>query len=290
MQRPTQTWRSWQSIKQRCKNSLPYVRKGITVCERWKSFENFLADVGEIPEGMRLDRIDNSKGYEPGNVRIATPAQQARNKTNNKLITINGVTKLAVEWAEEYGLSRSLLYNRIRYGWRGERLLIPADRIGNQPERRTPQRLVTINGVTKGLTEWARETGLTHATLRGRLCEGWPEEMLLAPPGSSRFRLPGYDPKRVRIGDRIQTIPQWSEESGISVGVIGDRLRKGWPEHLILKPTDPRIPGPNGHGPLPRKVTINGQSKTVKEWRTLQGLVVQPCRSASTRVGPNAFF
>jgi hypothetical protein len=81
----TRTYRSWQSMKQRCLNTRVkewkyYGGRGITVCEPWKEFKNFLADMGERPIGLTLDRYpDNDGNYEPGNCRWATKKEQTQN-------------------------------------------------------------------------------------------------------------------------------------------------------------------------------------------------------------------
>jgi hypothetical protein len=83
----TPTYWSWNSMRSRCRDpknaSYPYYGgRGITVCERWAEFENFLADMGARPGGMTLDRINGDGNYEPGNVRWATKAQQSENRSD----------------------------------------------------------------------------------------------------------------------------------------------------------------------------------------------------------------
>ena len=75
------TYISWHNMKQRCRDpgDTSYARyggRGITFCERWLDFNNFLQDMGERPDGLTLDRLDNDGNYEPSNCRWATRKQQ----------------------------------------------------------------------------------------------------------------------------------------------------------------------------------------------------------------------
>jgi len=121
----TSTYHVWRGIKARCGNcrDKSYVRygaRGITYDARWEIFENFLADMGEKPHGMSLDRIDNRKGYSKENCRWATRKEQQNNTRTNVRISHNGETKTVAEWCETLGLGmngRSRAYQRMGRGY-----------------------------------------------------------------------------------------------------------------------------------------------------------------------------
>jgi len=117
---------AWKDILRRCIDSghpsyENYGGRGITVCEEWVgNFHAFYEHVGAAPARHSIDRIDNNKGYEPGNVRWATTKIQCNNRRNTVYITANGQTKSLAEWAEQLGVVYSKLFYRYQHGWTHE--------------------------------------------------------------------------------------------------------------------------------------------------------------------------
>lgn len=128
----TKVWIAWRSIHRRCycarhPDYLGYGAKGISVCDRWRTFENFLADMGEPPTVFHaLDRIDNNGNYEPGNCRWATPEQQANNRRNNRTYSCDGKTMTIAQWARASGVPYPRMYMRLtQLGWSIEDAIKP---------------------------------------------------------------------------------------------------------------------------------------------------------------------
>ena len=94
-----------------------YGGRGITVCDRWKTFENFYADMHKTwQKGLTLDRLDNDKGYELQNCRWATRKDQNRNTRTNRNITLHGKTQCLAAWCEELGLNYKSVHSKLTAG------------------------------------------------------------------------------------------------------------------------------------------------------------------------------
>lgn len=122
-QSKTLTYDRWCSMINRCTNPNQanfkrYGAAGISVCDRWGSFENFLADMGNCPAGHTLDRWPNGGGnYEPGNCRWATPKQQANNTKNSILVEYLGRSQTLKQWAEELGIKYATVHRRFNHSY-----------------------------------------------------------------------------------------------------------------------------------------------------------------------------
>lgn len=127
------TYNSWAKMIQRCTNSNSdhyhlYGGRGITVCERWLVFENFLKDMGERPEGTSLDRKNTEGIYKPDNCKWSTKREQQQNLRFNHNLTFNEETKCIQEWARCTHLPPSTITYRLKIGWSIEKTLTTQSR------------------------------------------------------------------------------------------------------------------------------------------------------------------
>lgn len=119
----TPEYRAWQAMRKRCEDAQCkafkwYGARGIRVCERWQTFENFIRDMRARPSAKHsLDRIDVNGNYEPGNCRWATWREQQNNRSNNRKIVINGESMTANEWSRRTGTKQTTIRRRLQLGW-----------------------------------------------------------------------------------------------------------------------------------------------------------------------------
>lgn len=116
---------TWRSMNNRCRypsdgGYARYGGRGITVCDRWRKFQNFFDDMGPRPLGTSIDRIDNAKGYTPDNCRWSTWQEQMANRRPKKskiMLTYCGKTRSISDWVRVKNLSFSTIYSRWRLNW-----------------------------------------------------------------------------------------------------------------------------------------------------------------------------
>lgn len=117
----TKTYITWKAIKTRCKNpnnpAYPdYGGRGISICKEWdSSFDSFLHDMGERPNGMTIERKNNNLGYSPDNCIWADRKTQSRNRRSNRIISAFGTTMTLREWSLETGIKPTTITQRIDY-------------------------------------------------------------------------------------------------------------------------------------------------------------------------------
>lgn len=171
----------WKSMWQRCTLSTnpgykSYGGRGIKVCDRWKRFEDFYADMFIAPKGHQLDRIDNNGNYCKENCRWTTAKNNCRNRRNNRVFVFEGEKKCLSELSEEYGISAATISDRLKKGFSVEYAV--KQKVIKNGERKTC-RFITFLGQTKILADWSRDTGINYSSLKFRLSNGWSVEEAL---------------------------------------------------------------------------------------------------------------
>ncbi len=133
-QHKTPEYTAWLSMRQRCVNTkhpcyAGYGGRGITVCERWDLFENFISDMGKRPSPRHeIERLNNDKGYYPDNCAWKTRFEQMRNTRKTRLVTLGDVTQCLKDWCRDLGISYKLTLNRISKNWSLEKAMFtPVD-------------------------------------------------------------------------------------------------------------------------------------------------------------------
>ena len=176
----TSTYRIWWGMMCRHKgHTCPkhYKERGIQVCKRWHTFENFFKDMGVVPKSENgknatLERINNSEGYSPKNCKWASTAEQARNKRSNRKIHYKGRNWCLTDLADKYGIPRSTLRYRLNTG------MSVTDALQNPINRRP----VKFRRKTYPLKQLARKFNIDYGTLIGRLDRGWSLTKALSIP------------------------------------------------------------------------------------------------------------
>ncbi len=139
---------TWARMQSRCNSPSAsayhrYGGRGISVCERWKSFPNFLADMGPKPSPRHsIERIDSNGNYEPSNCRWATPYEQAQNTARNVYVRVDGEVAAVSAMARKHGIPTGAVYQRLRAGWSIERTFSEPLRVRAKPVRNNQDRRI----------------------------------------------------------------------------------------------------------------------------------------------------
>ncbi len=169
----TPTYRAWIAMRSRCeqpRNSSygNYGGRGIIVCERWAAFPNFLADMGEKPQGKTIDRINPNGNYEPANCRWATKEVQNNNKRTSVFVTIGDRTLTYSQWARELNVDQSVL--RARY--------IKFGTFDPQPRGPRKRLMVSDGSGFVSLRQFCKNNNLNLGTVQTRMYR-WPRGVAL---------------------------------------------------------------------------------------------------------------
>ncbi|MFF2531236.1 hypothetical protein ACFVS2_20250 [Brevibacillus sp. NPDC058079] len=178
----------WRTFNSRCYNPNQdgyenYGGKGIQVCKEWHDFETFASWClkNGYEKNLILKRLDPNGDFSPSNCKFMTVVESSYYRVNTLWIHYKGNRITLRQLSEQTGIPLRVLQNRYNKGWRGERLYSPvSNHVGYRVKEQ--QNHITINGITKTIADFARESGLTYNGLYLRIKKGVPEHLLLAKP------------------------------------------------------------------------------------------------------------
>ncbi len=249
----TPTYIKWCSMKSRCTNPNAdpkghYYHRGIKVCDRWlDSFENFLEDMGECPDGYSLERVDVNGDYCPENCIWIPFAKQSANRRNVKKLEHNGESLTIPEWSEKTGLSVETIRKRLELGW-DVGTAIDAQ-VGTVKFSYAHQ--YEYNGKSQSLEDWSIELGINKGTLYTRIHElGWNLEKAFNTASDDREN-------KLEFNGKSQSVSAWARELRLDRKTIEYRLNKGLSVEECL--TNPKNDGT-------KMLEYNGETLPMKEW------------------------
>ncbi len=139
----TRVYHIWRQMRYRCSSPKApeyknYGGRGIKVCARWESFEDFLSDMGVPEDNLTIERVDYDGNYIPQNCYWATYKEQQNNRRNNNRVTAFGRTQTLTQWAEEFGLPVTTLRNRLNRAKMNPEDALKATLYAQQRKKRKP--------------------------------------------------------------------------------------------------------------------------------------------------------
>lgn len=230
--RQSRLYKVWQGMKKRCLNPNAscyeyYGGQGVTVCDDWMEFlpfANWSYSHGYDEKAEKyqctLDRINRDLGYSPENCRLVDSKTQARNKSNNRLITIGDKSMIADDWSKISGVKTVTITSRLDAGWSNEDAVF-------KPVHTTKK--YEYNGQILTLKEWAetdiaRSNDLSYVTLQNRIKRGWTIQKALTKPKHETMKKRKYV-----YNNQLYSLTELAKLSGVKMQTLQGRIdRYGW--------------------------------------------------------------
>ena len=193
-----------------------YGGKGIRICDEWLDyfkFEEWALSHG-YTDNLTIERLDNEKDYCPDNCTWILSSEQAKNRTNARLLEHDGVVHSLTEWSKITGLSVDLISSRLKSDWSvGEALDL---------EERDDFRYLTYNGVRRSLKEWSELTGIINSKIITRIQSGWSIGQALG------YEKREHGSKFLTYNNETHTMTEWCKLRDLNRNKVHSRLRRGW--------------------------------------------------------------